>query len=334
MGRLKPWLLALPLVLSLALWLSAPKGTPWVEPVQAGPEALQAVYAQAHPGVVQVRDGEGGRGTAFFYAPGLLLTAYHVVAEGGPFRLRLATGEEATAQVLGFHEPWDLAVLRTGAQAPRILPLELARTPRVGEALLHIGNGRNQFIAPRYGRLTRLEVSPSPFLPQGLAETSLPLSPGDSGGPVLDASGKVLGVAVAIGQTEEGFRSFYTPLTGRGPALLAMEGGQRTHWPYLGLRGPRALTPELARELGLPPGGVVVGEVVPGGAAHRAGLRGLESGGVPDVILEVNGVPVNSFEELLREVRKRRVGDRIRLTVRRGEGVFRVEVTLSPFPGR
>ncbi|WP_448567649.1 PDZ domain-containing protein, partial [Thermus sp.] len=63
-------------------------------------------------------------------------------------------------------------------------------------------------------------------------------------------------------------------------------------------------------------------------------LRGLESGGVPDVILEVAGVPVNSFEDLLREVRRHQVGDRIPLTVRRGGEVFQVEVTLSPFPGR
>jgi len=334
MGRVKPWLWLLPLGLSLALWLSGPKGTLWVEPVQASPEALQAVYAQAHPGVVQVRDGEGGRGTAFFYAPRLLLTAYHVVAEGGPFRLRLATGVEAQAQVLGFHEPFDLAVLRTGAQAPRVLPLELSRTPRVGEALLHIGNGHNQFIAPRYGRITRLFVDPSPFLPQGLVGTSLPLSPGDSGGPVLDLEGKVVGVAVAIGQTEEGFRSFFTPFLGRGQVLAEMEGGKRSYWPYLGLRGPRGLTPELARELGLPPGGVLVGEVVPGGAAHRAGLRGLETGGVPDVILEVNGVKVNSFEDLLREVRRHQVGDRVRLSVRRGGEVLQVEVELAPFPGR
>jgi len=55
---------------------------------------------------------------------------------------------------------------------------------------------------------------------------------------------------------------------------------------------------------------------------------------VPDVILEVNGVPVNAFEDLLREVRRYRVGDRVRLTVRRGGQVFPVEVVLAPFPGR
>ncbi|MFX9250591.1 trypsin-like peptidase domain-containing protein, partial [Acinetobacter baumannii] len=90
-------------------------------------------------------------------------------------------------------------------------------------------------MAPRYGRITRLFVDPSPFLPQGLVGTSLPLSPGDSGGPVLDLEGKVVGVAVAIGQTEEGFRSFFTPLLGRGQVLAEMEGGKRSYWPYLGL---------------------------------------------------------------------------------------------------
>jgi serine protease Do len=335
MRKLGGLLLLLPLLLALNLLLT--KGPPvlWTETVQAGPETLQEVYTRAHPAVLGVEGPEGTRGTGFFYAPGLVLTAYHVVAEGGPFTLLLADRARAQARLLGFAEPLDLAVLATEATPPTPpLPLETERRPQAGEAVLHIGNGRGQFIAPRYGRVTRLEASPSAFLPQGLVETSLPLAPGDSGGPVLDARGKVLGVAVAIGQTEEGFRSYFTPLFGRGEVLLALERGERRYWPYLGLRGPRALTPELARELGLPPGGVLVGEVVPGGAAHRAGLRGLEAGGVPDVILEVNGVPVNSFEDLLREVRRHQVGDRIALTVRRGGQVFQVEVTLSPFPGR
>ncbi|GGN01646.1 serine protease [Thermus composti] len=330
----KAWgvLIFLPLVLALALLLRPPRT--WAVPIQAPPEALERVYLQAHPAVLRVEGPEGSRGTGFFYAQGLVLTAYHVVAEGGPYTLALADGTRARAELLGFAEPLDLALLATPAKAPKTLPLETARPPQPGEALVHIGNGRNQFLAPRYGRVTRLGVSPSAFLPQDLVETSLPLAPGDSGGPVLDAQGKVLGVAVAIGQTEEGFRSFFAPLLGRASVLAALERGERRYWPYLGLRGPRALTPELARELGLPPGGVLVGEVVPGGAAHRVGLRGLESPGVPDVILEVDGTPVNSFEDLLREVRKRQVGESVRLTVRRGERVFQVEAVLAPFPGR
>ncbi|WP_117238607.1 S1C family serine protease [Thermus sediminis] len=335
MRRLWGLLLLVPLLLALNALLTRGPSVLWAEPAQANPEVLQRVYARAHPAVLRIEGPEGGRGTGFFYAPGLVLTAYHVVAEGEPFTLLLANRTRAEARLLGFAEPLDLAVLATGATPPASpLPLETARRPQVGEALLHIGNGRGQFIAPRYGRVVGLEVSPSAFLPQGLVETSLPLAPGDSGGPLLDAEGRVLGVAVAIGQTEAGFRSYFTPLFGRGEVLSALERGERTYWPYLGLRGPRALTPELARDLGLPPGGVVVGEVVPGGAAQKAGLRGLESGGVPDVILEVNGVSVNGFEDLLREVRRYQVGDRVTLTVRRGAEVFQVEALLSPFPGR
>lgn len=331
---MRRYLWVLPLGLALFLLVQKPPALLWAGPAQAGPEALQAVYARAHPAVLRVEGPEGFRGTGFFYAQDRVLTAYHVVAEGGPFTLLLANQRRVGAELLGYNEPMDLAVLRAPATPLTPLPLETERKPWVGEAVLHIGNGRNQFIAPRYGRITRLEVSPSAFLPQGLVETSLPLAPGDSGGPVLDVHGRVLGVAVAIGATEEGFRSFYTPLLGRKEVLARLERGEKTSWPYLGLRGPRALTPELAQELGLPPGGVLVGEVVPGGAAHQAGLRGLESGGVPDVILAVEGVAVNSFEDLLREVRKRQVGEKVRLTVRRGERVFQVEALLSPFPGR
>ncbi|WP_253705261.1 S1C family serine protease [Thermus scotoductus] len=249
------------------LWGRPEKNVTW-ELAQAPPERLQEVYTRAHPAVLRIDGPEGSRGTGFFYREGLVLTAYHVVAEGGPYTLVLSNQKRATATLLGFAEPMDLAILATEARAPALLSLETQRRPQVGEAVLHIGNGRNQFIAPRYGRITRLFVDPSPFLPQGLVGTSLPLSPGDSGGPVLDLEGKVVGVAVAIGQTEEGFRSFFTPLLGRGQVLAEMEGGKRSYWPYLGLRGPRGLTPELARELGLPPGG----DVCPFGRSGQAGL--------------------------------------------------------------
>ncbi len=331
---MRRYLWILPLVLAFYFLLQRPPSLLWAEPAQAGPERLLEVYTKAHPAVLRVEGPEGFRGTGFYYAPGLVLTAYHVVVEGGPFTLLLADQSRVGARLLGYAEPLDLAVLSAEALGPRHLPLATERKPQVGEMVLHIGNGRNQFIAPRYGRITRLEVSPSAFLPQGLVETSLPLAPGDSGGPVLDREGWVLGVAVAIGATEEGFRSFFTPLFRQGEVLARLERGERTSWPYLGLRGPRALTPDLAQRFGLPPGGVLVGEVVPGGAAQQAGLRGLESGGIPDVILAVEGVAVNSFEDLLREVRKHQVGEKVRLTVRRGERVLEMEVTLAPFPGR
>ncbi|KGQ21706.1 S1C family serine protease [Thermus filiformis] len=324
--------------LFLSLWLLLlPRGPGLVLPVQAPPAPLEEVYARAHPAAVAVEGEAGARGSGFFLqsAQGpLVLTAYHVVAEGGRLFVRTARGERKEARLLGYLEPLDLALLRTEAEAPLALEPELDRPLRPGEELLAIGNARGEFISPRFGRLVRSGVEVSPFLPSSLLETTLPLAPGDSGGPVLDAYGRVVGVAVAIGVTEEGFRSYATPLVGRREELGRLERGERVSWPYLGLRGPRALTPDLAQELGLPPGGVLVGQVVPGGAAHRAGLRGLEAGGVPDVILEVDGLPVNTFEELLRAVRRKQVGEEVELLVRRGEEVFRVRVGLQPFPGR
>ena len=121
-----------------ALWGKEPPFR-WAEPVQAPPTGLQEVYAQAHPAVLRIEGPEGSRGTGFFYAPGLVLTAYHVVADGGPYTMVLANRERAGATLLGFAEPLDLAVLRTEARAPTLLPLETGRPPRVGEAVLHIG---------------------------------------------------------------------------------------------------------------------------------------------------------------------------------------------------
>ncbi len=328
--------LLLPLGFSLLLFFRPRSAHPPL-PVQAPPASLEEVYLRAHPAAVALEGEGGGRGSGFFYRAlgrgGLVLTAFHVV-EGEVLQVRTARGVRGPATLLGYLEPLDLALLKTEVEPPRVLELELDRPLRPKEGVLAIGNSRGEFLAPRFGRLVRTGVVVSPLLPSGVLETTLPLAPGDSGGPVLDAYGKVVAVAVAIGLTEEGFRSYATPLVGRREEVGRLENGARIRWPYLGLSGPRSLTPELAREWGLPPGGVVVGRVVPGGAAHKAGLRGLEAGGVPDVILEVDGLPVNTFEDLLQAVRRKRVGEEVTLKVRRGEEVFHVRVRLEPFPGR
>ncbi|WP_278359206.1 S1C family serine protease, partial [Thermus thermophilus] len=186
----------------------------WTLPAGAEGEALERVYREAHPAVFRVEVAEGPRGTGFFVGKDEALTAYHVVAGKREVVLYTAAGTRLKARVVGFSEPRDLAYLKAEGEGPRALPLGPLTPPRPGEAVLHIGNGRGEFLAPRYGRVLRLEASPSPFLPQGLVETSLPLAPGDSGGPVLNREGRVLGVAVAIGATEEGFRGYFTPLFG------------------------------------------------------------------------------------------------------------------------
>jgi S1-C subfamily serine protease len=118
MRKLGGLLLLLPLLLALDLLLTKGPLVLWTEPIQAGPETLQEVYTKAHPAVLGVEGPEGTRGTGFFYAPGLVLTAYHVVAEGGPFTLLLADRTRAQARLLGFAEPLDLAVLATEATPP------------------------------------------------------------------------------------------------------------------------------------------------------------------------------------------------------------------------
>ncbi|RTH00946.1 serine protease, partial [Thermus scotoductus] len=86
------------------LWGRPEKNVTW-ELAQAPPERLQEVYTRAHPAVLRIDGPEGSRGTGFFYREGLVLTAYHVVAEGGPYTLVLSNQKRATATLLGFAEP-------------------------------------------------------------------------------------------------------------------------------------------------------------------------------------------------------------------------------------
>ena len=162
---------------------------------------------------------------------------------------------------------------------------------------------------------------------EGMVQTDAAINGGNSGGPLLDSNGAVIGINTAIlGQTNMGI-GFALPIN-RAKALLAdYQAGRVTERPKIGLTA-EYVAGDLAEALQLPrKGGLLVQEVVPGSSEDAAGVRGarqvvaignVELGIGGDLIVAVDGKPVDREDALVRAISQKRVGDTLVLTVVRG----------------
>ncbi|AWR87037.1 S1C family serine protease [Meiothermus taiwanensis] len=338
------WLLAL--IIGVGGWLAAViQAQPLQAPRVLTPEAraaLERVYTQALPAAVRIETVPEGTGSGFFIsADGLVMTAYHVIEGARSFRVINSKNQSFSAELVGYDEFRDIAILRAGVEEPmQFLPLETGSGPRVGEPLLAIGNSRGQFIAPRYGIVNTVERDIFPFFNSIAISTTIPLAPGDSGGPVLNLAGRVVAVVVAIGQPNGVFESYLSPLQGLDEVIAQLRAGRKRDVPYIGVQLFQ-IDDETAAALRIPKEGVLIQGLLRGGAAEQAGLRGFairrENGREVyefDVILEADGRPFNNVTELQRYIRSKEVGDTIVLTVRRGQQILKVELQLTPNPTR
>ncbi|RDI96630.1 serine protease [Meiothermus sp. QL-1] len=303
---------------------------------------LEPVYNRALPAALRIETIPEGTGSGFFISPeGLVMTAYHVVEGSRSLRVVNSRRESFPAELVGYDEFRDLAILKAQVRAPvPSLPLETRTGPQVGEPLLAIGNSRGEFIAPRYGVVGSVERDIFPFFNSIAISTNIPLAPGDSGGPVLNQAGRVVAVVVAIGQPNGVFESYLSPLLGLDQVLAQLQAGRRRDVPYIGVQ-LAPIDDETAALLGIPKEGVLIRGLLRGGAAERAGLRGLsvrrENGREVyefDVILEADGRPFNDVTALQRYIRSKEVGDSVVLTIRRGGQILRIELRLTPNPLR
>jgi S1-C subfamily serine protease len=304
--------------------------------------ALEQVYARTVAAAVRIETIPDGTGSGFFISPdGLLVTAYHVIEGSRSFRVVNFRNEPLSAELVGYDEFRDLAILRARVSAPMpYLPLETRGGLRVGEPLLAIGNSRGEFNAPRYGLVNSLERDIFPFFNSIAISTSIPLAPGDSGGPVINQAGRVVAVVVAIGQPDGVFESYLSPLLGLSEVISQLQEGLRRNVPFIGVQLFQ-IDDDTAATLGIPREGVLIRGLLPGGAAERAGLRGfttrLEAGREVfefDVILKADGRTFNDVTQLQRYIRSKEVGDTVTLTIRRGSQTLTVSLVLTANPAR
>ena len=297
--------------------------------------------------------GRSSLGTGFVIdLEGHVLTNFHVIEGANAFQIELWDGTKAVANVIGTDPANDLAVLRISVQPQRLHPVSFADSDlaRVGEPVFAIGNPFGQQFSVTTGIISGVgRTSESSFTNRQIRDvlqTDAALNPGNSGGPLFNAAGEVLGINTSITTPDIGSNEpFFVGLGFAVPSNTALRflpdmiAGKTVQHAQLGVAGV-----ELDELTALDAGvdirqGIYVTAVGGGTAAGNAGLRAarfndggeLDAGG--DVILAIDGVPTNDFDTLARIIDGHEVGDEVTLTVYRSGNTIEIEVTLQEWRG-
>ena len=284
------------------------------------------IVERVAPSVVTIGVGQGLGSGVIYDDEGTIVTNAHVVGSASTVEVRLASGEELDGKVVGRDTCTDLAVVDVDRRG---LPTaEFAdRLPRVGALAIAIGSPlgfTNTVTAGIVSALGR-EIPSGGASLIDLIQTDAPISPGNSGGALVDGGGQVIGINVAYIPPEARAVAigFAIPSgTAIGVVRELVERGEVRH-AFLGVT-PQQVTDDLAEQfdLGVEDGALVV-EVSEGTAATRAGIR------PGDVVVEFGGERVRLVEDLLAGLRARDPGDRVTVAVVRDGERRELDVTLG-----
>lgn len=332
--------------------------------LDAAEQRIVAVYQRVSPAVVNITTQvlrpsfffgvipEEGSGSGFVYdREGHIITNYHVVENASQIVVSFGGGKEMPAEIVGVDPPNDLAVLRVAELPEGVEPVPLGDSAnlQVGQRAIAIGNPFGQFertlTVGVVSALNRtLEIQNRVL--RGIIQTDAAINRGNSGGPLLDSSGRLIGVNTAI----------YSPTgtsAGVGLAIpvnkvkrVVPELIKRGHYPHpwLGIeRLGYALYPELAHALKLPvEQGLLIAQIYRNSPAQRAGLRGAKReviygmrrllvGG--DILTAIDGHPLRTWEDLEAYLEEETtVGQTVTLTIWRDGRQMEVEVVLGEEP--
>jgi len=320
-----------------------------------GALTAREIYERDAPGVVFVRarslqsgsssldlsQREAGVASAAGFVideEGRLLTNAHVVSGATDIRVTFSGGKTVSARVLGKDEQTDLALLRVEPEGLHLHPLALGSSSAidVGDPTVSIGNpsGLDRtlttgVVSAKQRRIT----APSGFSVSNVIQTDGVLTPGNAGGPLLDATGHVVGVnSQIVAESQQGAvgLGFAVPIDTAKAILPALQAHRSVTHAYLGINagdGPEALV-----SLGSGRTGVRVRECDPDGPAARAGI--LADGNVAsgDVILSVDGEAVRSMADIDDVVSRHRPGDGIPVELSRDGSRLTVQVQLGERP--
>jgi len=274
----------------------------------------------------RVRGGRrlDGGGSAVVITPdGFMLTSAHVIERTDGGRASFVDGRELGFEVVGSDPHSDLALLRADARDLRGAQLGDAERLRVGQLVVAIGNPHGfagSVTAGVVSALGRSLPTRGGRVVDNVIQTDAALNPGNSGGALADGRGRVIGVNTAVAGVGLGLAVPINQATRTIVGALMTEG--RFRRAYLGIAGgTRPLPPRVASSLGRA-SGVEVVEVVEGSPAGRAGLR------PEDLIVELNGTPVESVDDIQRLMVGDLIGSRVHARVLR-EGSER-ELDLVP----
>ncbi len=334
------------------------------------PEEIYDTYAQ---GVVEVvatfsaassmdpyspsSGSQQALGTGFVVSEdGYILTNAHVVSESGvtaesvtvSFKDEESAGTKVTATVVGADDSSDVALLKIDPDEVgdlTVIPLGDSDELNVGEPVVAIGNPLGFDFTLTTGVVSALDrelQSPNGSIISNGIQTDAAINSGNSGGPLIDATGHVIGINEQIASESGGNQGlgFAVPINTAIRVMEQLKDGGQVEYAWLGIQG-QTLTADIAAALGIEGEGVLVAEVVDGSPAAEAGLQGGTSEtsvqGQPyvvggDIITAIDGEAVTSMEELAGTISEKSPGDEITLTVLRDGATTDVNVTLEVRP--
>jgi S1-C subfamily serine protease len=282
-----------------------------------------------------------GTGSGFIWDDaGHVVTNFHVIEGAADAMVKLADGRDYKAALVGASPAHDIAVLRIGVgfKRPPPVPIGTSGDLRVGQKVFAIGNPFGLDWTLTTGIVSALDRSLAderggPAI-EHLIQTDAAINPGNSGGPLLDSAGRLIGINTAIYSPSGASAGigFAVPVDTVMRVVPQLIRTGRYVRPALGIEADETLNRRLAAAAGV--SGVFVLGVRPGSAAERAGMKGASptpTGIVPgDVIVAVQGKPVDTVTRLLARLDEFRVGDVVQLSVWRDGTTREVTVTLEP----
>jgi serine protease Do len=245
---------------------------------------------------------------------GMVVTNNHVVEDADDIAVALIDGRVFQAQKLLTDKRTDIAVLRINGRGQNLPFIAFGDSDllRVGDQVIAIGNpfGLGQTVTSGIvSALARTSIGVSDF--RFFIQTDAAINPGNSGGAQIDMDGKLIGINTSIYSTSGGSQGlgFAIPSNMVRSIVESVVGQKPLIRPWIGLSG-RNVPPQFASLLGLPPGkGVIITGIYKGGPAEAAGL------GIGDVVVSLDGFPVNEFQALRYRIATRTEGSNVNLIV-------------------
>jgi S1-C subfamily serine protease len=319
------------------------KGSPALSASAGGGLGAREIYKRDAPGVVFVRartlptdptpfdvfdttEPTEATGSGFVIdKDGLILTNAHVVAAATAIQVTFSDKHTVDAKAIGKDPDTDLALLRVDPDGLDLQPLELgdSETVQVGDPTVAIGNpfGLERTLTTGVvSALRRRLTAPSGFTIENVIQTDAALNPGNSGGPLLDASGRVIGINSQIATGGAGTSGgsigigFAVPSNTAKQVIPQLEEAGHVARAYLGVEGSTAA------------GGVLIERVQPDSPAAHVGLR------VAEVLTRLDGRTVRTMDDVAAILARHAPGDVVALEVRSGEQARGAQATLDDRP--
>lgn len=302
--------------------------------IERTPDSVAGIAARVLPSVVSIetmsKDG-GGSGSGFVIDPnGYLLTNNHVVADALTIKVILNDGREFAAKILGRDESYDLAVLKIKVTGLKALQFGDSEKVQVGDSVIAFGSPlglsgtvTQGIISAKDRPVTAGDENSSTSFISAL-QTDAAINPGNSGGPLVDATGAVIGVNSAIASLGSSLGSqtgsiglgFAIPINqARKTADQLIRDGKATY-PVIGV----------LVDMNSTSGGALISDkasaILAGGPAAKAGLK------PGDLITAIDGIKINTPEELIIQIRTHNVGDEVTITYLRGKTIGTAKLIL------